>query len=795
METQTLDIPVIWPDYFEDCEQCIERLRETLGQLDGVHSVTVNTDRRALRLTYEKDVLTFEEIKEHARLLGVNVAERYKHEIIQIAGLDCPDCAMKLETAIMRLKGVAWATLSYATSMLVVEFEPQVIGLPDIYKRVRGFGYDVQEAGPAGAPPKKTVLIRNTRMALTVISGALLAVGLALRLAMGDQVVSPWIFIASAVTGGVFAARSGILSLKAFSLDTNFLMTAAAVGALALGDYSEAAAVMFLFSLGSTLEAHTVDKTRRSLKSLVEAFPTHAAVRRDGRIEDTRLEEVEIGDIVLIKPGEKVPVDGTVVEGESAVDEAPITGESVPKGKSLGDSVYAGSINGRGALEVRTTTTSEDNTLARIVHMVEEANAQKAPSQRFAEKFGRYYTPTVIGLAALIAIAGPIVTGSPFSDWLTRALTLLVVSCPCALVISTPVAIVAAIGNAARSGILIKGGAHLEALGEVSVVAFDKTGTLTVGKPSVTQIVPLNSHTPEEVLSVAASVESRSEHPLATAVLDKAREMGLPEYPVAFFEAFPGKGARAVVNGGVFYVGGRRLIEEIGISIPNTPTVDSLLASGSTVIYVADETTVWGAITANDTLKPGTANAILRLRDAGIARTMMLTGDTRQTAGAVCENLGLDGHCAELLPEDKLAQIRELAARYGRVAMVGDGINDAPALAAADVGIAMGGAGNHAAIEAADVALMADDIAMLPYAVSLSRRAKRIIRQNVAIALLAVLVLVGGALLKWISLATGVLGHEGSALLVIANSMRLLKMPRKCRNQNITKNDIDYCPK
>ncbi|MCL5104358.1 MAG: cadmium-translocating P-type ATPase [Armatimonadetes bacterium] len=776
METETLDIPVIWPDYFEDCEQCIERLRDTLAHLDGMHSVTINTDKRALQLTYEKDVLTFEEIKEHARIVGVTIGERYKHEIIQVAGLDCPDCAMKLETGVKRLKGVVWASLSYATSVLVVEFEPQVIGLPAIYKRIREFGYDVQEAGPAGAPPRKTVLIRSTRMMLTVISGALLATGLGLRLAAGGHGISSLLFIVSAVVGGIFAARSGILSLRAFTLDTNFLMTAAAVGAVALGDYSEAAAVMFLFSLGSTLEAHTVDKTRRSLKSLVEAFPTHAAVRKNGRIEDLHLDEIEIGDIVLIKPGEKVPVDGTVVDGESAIDEAPITGESVPRSKSLGDSVYAGSINGRGALEVRTTSNAEDNTLARIVHMVEEANAQKAPSQRFSETFGRYYTPVVISLAALVAVAGPIVvSGSSYKDWLTRALTLLVVSCPCALVISTPVAIVAAIGNAARSGILIKGGAHLEALGEVTVVAFDKTGTLTIGRPSVVAVVPFNSHSPEEILSVAAAVESRSEHPLATAVIEKAREINLPELAVAFFEAFPGKGARAIANGGVFYVGGLRLMEEIGISVPAASDLDPLLAKGSTVIYVADEKSLWGAIAATDTLKVGSADAILRLKAAGIARTVMLTGDTSQTSRAVSASLGIDENHAQLLPEDKLTRIRELAVRYGKVAMVGDGINDAPALAAANVGIAMGGAGNHAAIEAADVALMADDIAMLPYAVSLSRRAKRVIKQNVALALLAVVILVGGALMKWVTLATGVLGHEGTALLVIANSMRLLK--------------------
>lgn len=552
-------------------------------------------------------------------------------------------------------------------------------------------------------------------------------------------------------------------------------MTVAAIGALWLGEYSEAAAVMFLFSLGSTLEAHTVDKTRRSLKSLIDSFPTQATVRHHGHTETRDLDEVEIGDIVLIKPGEKVPVDGTITLGESAMDEAPITGESVPKEKVPGDAVYAGSINGRGALEVRTTSRVEDNTLSRIVHMVEEAHSQRAPSQRFTERFGRVYTPTVILLAVLIAIAGPLVIGGGFRDWFTRALTLLVVSCPCALVISTPVAIVAAIGNAAKAGVLIKGGAHLEMLGDVSIVAFDKTGTLTIGKPTVSKIVPLNGHTEEEVIAIAAGVENRSEHPLADAIIDKAREMDVTERSVSFFEAYPGKGARAIVDGDAFYLGSKRFIEESGFVVPKSDTIKHLLAQGNTVIYLAGGNAVFGAIGASDTLKDGSFPAIMELKSAGIEKTVMLTGDTAETAKAITKRLGIDEQHSELLPGDKLAQIHMLASGKHKVAMVGDGINDAPALAAAHVGIAMGGAGSHAAIEAADVALMADDIVMLPYAICLSRKAKSIIKQNVAFALLAVVLLVGGALVSKVSLATGVLGHEGSALIVIANSMRLLK--------------------
>lgn len=774
METQTLEIPVVWPDYFEDCEQCIERLREMLLGLNGMRSASISSDRRSIEVSYDRNLLKFEDIKERARLLGVNVGDRYTHELLKVIGLDCPDCANKLERSIRRIRGVAWASLNYATSVLSVEWEPHVTALKAIEDRVRKMGYDVELGRTHAAPSPEALARRNLRLLLTASSGALLALAGVVWVLGGSSVLMTVLLLLSAITGGIFTARSGLLSLRGLSLDTNLLVTVAAAGAIALKEYADAAAVMFLFSLGSALEAYTVEKTRRSISSLVEAFPKSASVRRDGRIEKIDLENVEIGDIVMVRPGEKIPVDGTIVDGASGINEAPITGESVPKDKSLGDSVYAGSINGRGSLEIRTSSTADDNTLARIIHTVEEAQAQKAPSQRFSEKFGRYYTPCIIGLAIATAALGPIVFGGDARAWVERALTLLVVSCPCALVISTPVAIVAAIGNAARSGILIKGGTHLEMLADVSIAAFDKTGTLTKGKLSVYGIVPFNSHTQDQILSVAAAIESRSEHPLADAIIEHARQAELPELQVSFFEAFPGRGARAVVDGEAFYIGSAAFIEERGIEVPEAAAMTELVNKGCSVVYLADSSSLWGAIGAQDTVKESSAAAISKLKSVGIKRTVMLTGDTVQSARNVAAIVGLDEEHAALLPENKLAIIRELG-RTGKVMMTGDGINDAPALAAAHVGVAMGGAGSAAAVEAADVALMADDISMLPYAVSLSRRTRRIIKQNISLSLFVVLVLVAGAMLKWVNLATGVLGHEGSALLVIANSMRLLK--------------------
>lgn len=777
METQTLDIPIIWPNYFEDCIQCVDRLRIALEALDGVTGVLIDTEHRGVQVIYDKSVLTFEEIRDYARAVGVTLAERYSHKSVKLIGLDCPDCASKLEKAVQRLRGVAWASVNYASSEVVVEFEPQVTGVDAVIKRIQEFGYEVEEEAPTAEKLRARRLRRDLRVGLTALSGVLLIAGLLMRRVPHAYSIADLLLIASAVSGGIFAARSAAYSLKGLSLDMNVLMTVAAVGAMLLGEYAEAAAVMFLFSLGSTLEAYAVERTRKSIRGLIEEMPSVAMVNRDGTWQQLPVDKIEIGDVVMVKPGEKLPVDGTVVSGESTVNEAPITGESMPKNKSAGDPVFAGSTNGAGSLDVRTTSRSDDNTIARIVNLVEEAQAQKAPSQRFSEAFGRVYTPVVIGLAGVTAILGPVVFGGATQDWVTRALTLLVVSCPCALVISTPVAVVAAIGRAASSGVLIKGGAHLETLGDVNLVAFDKTGTLTTGHPQVKMVVAFEPHTESEVISVAAGVEYRSEHPLANAILDKARDMEMEERHATFFEAIPGTGARAVLDGGIFYVGSKFMMEEAGIPIPGGPSVEEAACEGCSLVWVADENSCWGVIGIADQLRESAPDAISRLKQIGVKQTVLLTGDNAAVGAAVARELKLDDAYSELMPDQKLARIRDLRSDGARVAMVGDGINDAPALAAADVGIAMGGAGNESAIDASDVTLMADDLIQLPYAVELSRRARRIMKQNVWFALGVVAVLVTGAMANVVGLATGVLGHEGSALLVIANSLRLFKQP------------------
>ncbi|MEN6371133.1 MAG: heavy metal translocating P-type ATPase [Armatimonadota bacterium] len=773
METQTLDIPVILPDYYEDCERCMGRLKDALEGLEGVSSAKIGAKGPSIYLTYDANKISLEKIEERVRQLGIEVAERYVHDSLHLEGLDCPDCAAKLEKAVGRMSGVLWSSVNYATSKLSVEYEQKKIDRSAIEDRVRDLGYNVTEIVPFGAeaPAPKPAWL-NKRVMTTAVSGIFLVAALIASFLRAPGFVTIPLYAVSIISGGFYAARAGILSLRAFSMDTNLLITLAVIGAIYLHEYGEAAGVLFLFSLGSALEAFTIDRTRRSIRSLIGLSPKEASVIRGGKEEKIRVEDIKVGETVIVRPGERIPLDGVVERGVSSVDESAITGESVPLEKSSGSPVYAGTINQRGSMEVRVTKLVGDDTLSRIIHLVEEAQEQKAPSQQFSEKFGRAYTPVVVGLAAVIALYALMHTDP---ELFRRSLVLLVVACPCALVISTPVAIVSAIGNAAKNGILIKGGAYLEEMGRVSVVAFDKTGTLTTGRLEVTDIIVLDSNR-NEVLKIAASIESRSEHPLAESILRKASDEKIELYDLAFFEALPGIGARGVMDSQLCHIGNQRLLEQLGIPVPEPSIVEKLRGEGKTLMFVVSESKVIGIIAAADAVRESSRDSIAALKRAGVDKTVMLTGDNELTAHAVAERLGIDNIEAELLPEEKVGQIKKLVARYGKVAMIGDGINDAPALAAATVGIAMGGAGSHAALETADLALMADDLSKLPYGIRLSRSSLRVIKQNIGFSVFVVVGLVALTLAGSLSLTLGIIGHEGSALLVIANGMRLLRL-------------------
>jgi Cd2+/Zn2+-exporting ATPase len=565
-------------------------------------------------------------------------------------------------------------------------------------------------------------------------------------------------------------------SLKRRQLDINTLMLIAVAGAIALDDWWEAATVIWLFDVAEWLEHRSLERARYAVRAAMSIVPDQALVRRDG-VELLRPSaEIVIGDIAIVRPGERIPVDGRVVAGESSVDQSPITGESRPIEKTPGAVVLAGTVNGWGAIEVEASTTADASTAARIVRQIEEAQARRAPTQQFVDRFAKRYTPGVVILAAAVALVPPIVAGGDWQTWAYRALMLLVASCPCALVISTPVAIMSALTAAARHGVLIKGGAHLERAAEITAVAFDKTGTLTHGRVTVTDVHGVDGATASGVLTIAASIESRSEHPIGRAIVDHARTTGVEAgAPGEGFRALPGRGAEAQINSAHAIVGSHRLFEERKLCTPAMHArYEELSGRGATAVLVGHDGAGLGVIGLGDTPKEAGAGAVAALRAGGVRRIVLLTGDQQGTAEIVGAAFGLDEIHAELLPSDKVARVEALRARFGPVAMVGDGVNDAPALAASDLGVAMG-AGSHIAIETADVTLMGDDLAKLPYLLNLSRRTLRTIHVNVAIALGLKLAFIALAVFGITSLWMAVLADSGASLIVTANSLRLLK--------------------
>jgi Cd2+/Zn2+-exporting ATPase len=703
-----------------------------------------------------------------------------------IEGMDCADCARTIEKAVGRLPGVGTASVNFGTARLVVA-EAQPLS-PNLNAAIE---HTVSAAGYRATPARKREALqqipfwrRERRVLTTAVGAAAAAVGFVLWL-LG---AAPWLvnalFAVTVIVSGYGFARAGLLAARSGRADMNLLMTVAAIGAAALGDWGEAATVVLLFAFGGTLQAFTLEKTRGAIRALMDLSPATATVRRPDRagglpvMREMRLpvEEVLPGETVLVGPGERLPLDGVILEGTSQVDQAPITGESVPVEVSPGAHVYAGTINGPGHISLRVEHAANDTTLAHIIHMVEDAQGRRAPSQQFVDRFSAIYTPLVIIGALLVAVVPPLLFAQPFGDWFYRALVLLVIACPCALVISTPVSIVAAIGAATRRGVLIKGGATLETLGRVRSVAFDKTGTLTEGRPRVVSVHALDGDD-AALLALAGAVEARSEHPLARAVVHEARahRNGSQALEATGFMSLPGLGARAEVNGETVYVGNARLFEERGILLDGAgPTLEGFYEQGNTAVLVGTQTRVLGVIALADTPRQAAKDAVEKLRRAGVRQVAMLTGDNPRTAAAISRQVGVDTFHAGLLPADKLEAIKRMSIESGPVAMVGDGVNDAPALAAADVGIAMGVAGTDAALEVADVALMSDDLSRLDYAVRLSRETLKTIRQNIGVSLGVKAVALALATLGTLPLWGAIAADMGVSLLVTLNGMRLL---------------------
>lgn len=711
----------------------------------------------------------------------------------KVRGLDCAEEVAALTQAVGPLVGGAdRLAFDVLNGRMTVTTGEREVADEAIFEAVAATGMSAVPWTPQ-AKTDDSDGHRRQQMLFTAASGIALLIGFALhvvlagglgpagRLLGGHASPSvPWpeiaAYFAATLLGARFVVVKAWFAARNLRPDMHLLMTVAVIGAMGIGEWFEAASVSFLFALSLALESWSVGRARRAIAALLDLAPPTARVLRPGGLVETVLvSEVRLGSRFIVSAGERIPLDGRVTAGASAVNQAPITGESVPVEKLPGAEVFAGTINGDGTLTVRATRSAEDTTLARIIHMVEEAHANRAPSEQWVERFARIYTPAVMALAFLVFLLPPIVLGQAWDEWFYRALVLLVIACPCALVISTPVSIVASLASAARAGVLVKGGSFMEMPARLQAIAMDKTGTITSGEPEVVQVIPLGSHTETELISRAAALEAHSTHPLARAIRRYAERRGIAPAPAADVRVLGGKGMTGSFDGELFWLGSHRYVVERGQDAPEVAwQAAALEADGKTVIVVGNLRHLCGLVAVADTIRPEAREIVRQLHAAGIAHVVMLTGDNRTTAEAIAREVGIDEVHAELLPENKVGKLEEIIARYGTVAMVGDGVNDAPALARANLGIAMGAIGSAAAIETADIALMTDDISKLPWLVVHSRRTLAIIRQNIAFALVMKAVFVVLTFVGMASLWAAIAADTGASLLVVLNGLRLL---------------------
>jgi Cd2+/Zn2+-exporting ATPase len=696
------------------------------------------------------------------------VCELHAEAVFRVEGMDCNEEVVILERRLKPLSGMEAISADVIGQRLHVKYDAAKLTTSAMVDAVGQTGMRMWLEHEA---PRATGADVTARMRLMAISGVALALGAGTQLLSASAAIP--LFLLASAAGALYPARRAITALRSRTIDINVLMVIAVAGALLLRDWFEAASVVFLFAVAQWLEVRTLERARQAIRALLDLSPRQALVVRGGVEVMAAVEDIERGERVIVRPGEKIAVDGEILTGTSEVNEAPITGESLPVAKRAGDEVFAGTINGRGAIELQVTRVGRDTRLAHVIHLVEEAQTRRAPVQSFVDRFARVYTPAVILLALSVALVPPLVGGGDGASWLYRALVLLVIACPCALVISTPVSIVAALSAAARNGVLIKGGAHLEHLAAARIVAFDKTGTLTTGTLSVTEVTPVGSASVNEVLRLAASIEARSEHPIARAITGRAAALGLEVPGVTAFSATPGRGAEGHVGGRAVVVGNRALFEERGIVLP-AALGDAGARAPYTRVYVAVDRMVLGAVALSDTVRPTAREAIDLLRVHGVEHVVMLTGDHPASAEAIGSATGVDEVRAGLLPDHKYVAIEALR-KSGTVVMVGDGINDAPALAAADVGIAMGAAASDVALETADVALLSDELLKLPYAIRLARATVFNVKTNVILSLVlkaAFLVLaIAGMATLWMA----VLADTGATVIVVANALRLIR--------------------
>ena len=775
MPKENLELPIRLPGDDQEARRCAHMLLDTLDSHDGVASAQIDFEQGLLHLRYDPAQISAQAVGDIADKLGVRLGERSHHCTMGLGGVGCRDCSQRLERELEAIPGVHHVSANPAAHIIGVHYEDDS-ALEALEHRITEMGYEVTER-PDQA--KASFWERNTGLIWAGLTLLFMVIGLLveyLEPAPGMPYLATLFYVLAYVAGGHEAALEALRDLRHGELNIDFLMVAAAVGAAAIGEWAEGAMLLFLFSLAEALEEYAMDRTHNAIAALTALRPSEATVRRGAGEERVPVEAVHPGAIVVIRPGEQVPLDGIVIRGETSIDQAAITGESMPVTKMADDEVFAGTFNQEGAIDVRVTKEARDSTLAKVIELVAEAQSERSPTQRLIDRFSHPYALSVIAVVTLVILVGIFVLQRSFDDVFYRAMTLLVVASPCALVISTPASVLSAIAAGARNGVLFKGGAHLESAASVDIVAFDKTGTLTAGRPEVTDVLVFDHLSEPELLRLVASAEHRSEHPIARAIVRRAQEEGLPLSEPDQFTSLAGQGIQAVVDGYELSIGNERMHRsQDGNETELLPDgVMQLQGQGKTTILVHHESQLVGAIAVADRPREDARQTVLDLKAIGIKKVVMLTGDHEQVARRIGDQLGIDEVYADLLPADKVDAVRQCG-QEGNVAMIGDGVNDAPALAASTVGIAMGAAGTDVALETADIVLMADDLSKLPYALHLSRRAKRVVAQNMAIALAAMTLLVIATLSVGIALPLAVVGHEGSTIIVVLNGLRLMR--------------------
>ena len=764
----------------------------------GIVKATVEADGQSIAIDYDPRAISDESVRQVAARLMPEAQRRFDKCVMRLGGRACEACALKLERKAQRIQGVRRARATFLGGVMSVTFDNAQLSPEQVIEHVQKTGapvtpFTIPRELPHNIGEWLQYYRAGVEAACTALTFVFMIAGLlSPRVGLGP-IWANCFFTAAYLAGGIFAVQASLRSLRLWTIDVDLLMVLAAVGAAVVRAPFEGAMLLFLFSLSNVLQGYAMDRTRKAIHSLMKLRPNKALTRRDGKTLLLPIEQLVVGDLVIVRPGESIALDGVIVEGESAIDESSLTGESMPVLKKVHDPVFAATINQTGGLEVQVTRLAKDSAIEKLIRMVEEAQSEKAETQRFLDRAEQYYAVGVIAFTFTLIVWPFFFLHEPFHSAFYRAMTVMVVASPCALIISTPASILSAIGGAARRGVLFKGGVHLERTATIKVVAFDKTGTLTEGKPRVTDIISagaviqLAENVAPEALSLlqlAASVEAKSEHPLAAAIVAEVKRRGLLFSKCTDFHSTSGKGASGIVDGRRIAVGSFRYFETLGASIHGAlaQKLNALQDAGKTCVLVCEigeqTTRILGGLAIADVLRAEAPGVVRALKAIGVERVVMVTGDNSRVAATIARQAGVDEFHAELLPEDKVRILKSLKA-IGPVAMVGDGVNDAPALATATIGIAMGAAGTDVAMETADVVLMSDNLRNIPFAISISRHARTVIWQNLVIAMSVIVVLVASALDFSLPLTLGVVGHEGSTVLVCLNGLRLLAFRTK----------------